>query len=112
MPGDRCRSAVIASSDQFGYHTGRYSSVPHRTMSKIIEIKIGSEPRSLVAKAEKAAREKGMEFFGDETSGRFSGHGVDGVYEFRGDVLAITITRKPFVLPWAVIEASVKGFFA
>ncbi|WP_232470298.1 MULTISPECIES: hypothetical protein [Methylococcus] len=81
-------------------------------MSKVIEIKIGSEPRSLVAKAEKAAREKGMEFSGDETSGRFSGNGVDGIYEFRGDVLAITITKKPFVLPWAVIEASVKSFFA
>lgn len=81
-------------------------------MSKVIEIKIGSEPQSLVAKAEKAARAKGMEFSGDETTGCFSGNGVDGVYEFRGDLLAITITKKPFVLPWAVIEASVKSFFA
>ncbi|WP_228719977.1 hypothetical protein [Methylococcus geothermalis] len=81
-------------------------------MSKVIEIKIGSEPQSLVAKAEKAAREKGMVFSGDETTGSFSGNGVEGVYEFRGDLLAITITKKPFVLPWAVIEASVKSFFA
>jgi hypothetical protein len=81
-------------------------------MSRIIEIKIGWEPRALVAQAEKAAREKGMEFSGDETAGRFSGHGVVGLYEFKGDLLAITITKKPFVLPWAVIEASVKSFFA
>ncbi|MDD2767461.1 MAG: hypothetical protein PHT19_01925 [Methylococcus sp.] len=81
-------------------------------MSKKIEIKVASEPQTLVAKAHNAARAKGMEFSGDENAGRFSGNGVDGVYEFQGDLLAITITKKPFVLPWAVIETSVKSFFA
>ena len=49
---------------------------------------------------------------GDEKSGTFAGRGIEGHYSVEGDQVTVTITKKPALAPWAIIEKLVKDFFA
>lgn len=81
-------------------------------MSRSFRIKIQEDPDALVARAEKAARKAGAEFEGDAHSGSFAGSGVEGQYEVEEGSIVVTITRKPMIAPWSLVEDKVKGFFA
>ena len=81
-------------------------------MSRSFRIKIQEDPDVLVARAEKVARQAGAEFKGDAHSGSFAGSGVEGQYAVEEDSITVTITRKPMIAPWSLVEDKVKGFFA
>lgn len=81
-------------------------------MSRSFSIKIQEDPGALVARAEKLARKAGAEFKGDAHSGSFAGSGVEGQYAVEEDIITVTITRKPMIAPWSLVENKVKGFFA
>jgi hypothetical protein len=62
-------------------------------------------PGTLVARARRAAFENGADFRGNEASGSFSASGVKGVYRMEGKVVSVTITEKPFYVPWPLVES-------
>lgn len=72
-----------------------------RTFS-LISVK---DPGTLVARARRVAIENGADFRGNEASGSFSASGVKGVYRREGKVVSITITEKPFYVPWPLVES-------
>ena len=80
-------------------------------MAKTFSVTTTEDPSTLVARAKKAARENGADFRGDERSGSFSGSGIEGTYRIQGGTVEITITKKPWHIPWFVVESQVKGFF-
>lgn len=81
-------------------------------MSKRIEIRLKEEAGQLIQRAKKAAAKHGATLEGDDARGEFNATGIHGTYEIEGDLLAITITKKPLILPWALIEKTVTDFFA
>lgn len=58
----------------------------------------------------------GGTFAGDATAGTFSGPTpvgpIEGKYAVRGNVVTVTITKRPRVAGCEVIESRVRGYFA
>jgi hypothetical protein len=81
-------------------------------MSKTFEIKLKSSSAEFLDSVRAVTANNGVRFEGDQVSGRFSGHGIEGHYRIVDDVLALNITKKPMVVPWTLIENKVRSFFA
>jgi hypothetical protein len=79
-------------------------------MARAFEVKLTGSPEALVEKAKRAAAENNAAFRGDTQAGSFSGGGVEGSYRINGDVVAVTISKKPFYAPWSVVESYVREF--
>ena len=67
---------------------------------------------SVIARARKAAAEHGVRLDGDEQQGQFAGHGIEGSYHICDTELTVQISRKPIIMPWSMIESSMRKFFA
>ena len=80
-------------------------------MAEIIEVKVQGDPEQWLAKAKKAAAEKGVALRGDAGSGTFAGKGFEGSYRLSGGTLALRIDKKPFFLPWGMVKEGLRGFF-
>jgi hypothetical protein len=80
-------------------------------MSRTFSVRFTEDPSALVARAEKSAIKYGVDFKGDATSGSFSGKGAKGTYSLQDRVVTVTITDKPFLIPWGLVETQVRGFF-
>jgi hypothetical protein len=79
---------------------------------KTYRVALSKEPAVVIEQARAKASTNGVEFHGDETEGRFAGKGLQGTYRIEGSQLSLTIAKKPMILPWGVIESSIKSFFA
>ena len=79
------------------------------------EIKLKGDPEEKLKQARKIAAERGVKFVGDGTRGKFSeritGREVlIGSYTVNGGILLVTITEKPFLTSWNMIESQLKEF--
>jgi len=81
-------------------------------MSKSFEVKLKSDPSKVIAHARTVARDNGVLFDGDGQTGRFTGHGIEGSYLILEDTLCVKISKKPFIMPWTLIESTLRKFFA
>jgi hypothetical protein len=66
------------------------------------------DPLALLARAQRAATDKGATLVGSKESGRFSHQMLKGEYRMVGQTLIVTITDKHWLLPWPVVEAQLK----
>ena len=80
-------------------------------MARSFQVKLTDSPGALVEKAKRMAAENNATFTGDAQAGSFSGSGVEGSYKITGDIVAVTISAKPFYAPWFVVESQVREFF-
>ena len=80
-------------------------------MSRTIRVNTTERPSTLVARVQEGIKKYGADFKGNTTSGSFSGKGVKGTYSIQDRVVTVTITDKPFYIPWHVVESQVRGFF-
>ncbi len=81
-------------------------------MSKSFSMPLNDDPAALVERARKLAEDRGVEFSGDVSSGHFAAKWVEGEYVIEGDNITVTVTRKPMVAPWSMVESKVKEFFS
>lgn len=81
-------------------------------MSKSFEVKLNRDPDEIIAQAREAAHKNGIQFTGDGQTGHFVGHGIEGSYLILDNVLNVNIAKKPFVVPWGMIESKLRAFFA
>lgn len=77
-------------------------------MPRTFNVVSTQNPSTLLARARRAAAENNADFRGTETSGSFSGSGVKGDYRMGGNVVTVTVTQKPFFVPWPVLESALK----
>ena len=63
---------------------------------------------SLLVRVRKVARENGATLVGDGQSGRFSHDLIKGEYRMVGRTVLVTITDKPLIAPWSIIEARLR----
>jgi hypothetical protein len=80
-------------------------------MSKSFEVKLNGNPDRIIAKAKEVAQTNGIDFVGDDQTGHFAGHGIEGSYLILEDTLCVQIAKKPFLLPWGLIESMLKKCF-
>jgi hypothetical protein len=66
---------------------------------------------SNLRKTQSLANKTSASFQGNESAGKFSARSVTGVYRVRGNRVTITITDRPFLVPWSIIESKVRRFF-
>lgn len=81
-------------------------------MTKKLSIKLTREPQEVFANLKTAASQNGVNLDGDHRLGHFSGKGIEGSYAISGDVLNITIMKKPMLIGWSLIESKVRQLFA
>jgi len=81
-------------------------------MAKKFSIQLTREPHEVFASFKTAAEKNGVGLNGDHRLGQFSGKGIEGRYDFNGNMLHITIEKKPMLFAWSMIEAKVRDFFA
>jgi hypothetical protein len=81
-------------------------------MGRSFRLPLKGDPDALASQAEQVARQAGADFVGDGKAGRFAAKGVEGRYEVQGDSIMVTITKKPLVAPWSLVEEKVRSFFA
>jgi hypothetical protein len=79
--------------------------------SKAYAIALSQDPAAVVQRARSEASSSGVAFDGDESEGQFAGKGIHGSYKIVGEQLTITITKKPLLYPWGMIERSIRSFF-
>lgn len=80
--------------------------------TKTYAFPLSGDPLSVVEKARDAAAGNGVKFEGDEQQGRFAGHGIEGLYTIQEAQVMIQISRKPIIMPWSMIESSLRKFFS
>ena len=80
-------------------------------MARTLRIDVGASPSSLLERARRTARANGVLLLGDENSGRFSHRMLKGNYRRQGRVVVVTITHKPRLVPWSVLEGRLRGLF-
>jgi hypothetical protein len=78
------------------------------TVARTFSINTTVDPLSLLARAKKVAKENGATFVGDKESGRFSHDMLKGEYRMVRDKVIVTITDKPWIIPWPVVESQVR----
>lgn len=81
-------------------------------MARVFQIPLKEHPEILLNKAEKMARENQVHFIADQVEGHFSGKGVEGSYRFDGEVLVVSVARKPPFVTWGMVEKMLHKFFA
>jgi hypothetical protein len=80
--------------------------------AKTFGISLSQEPSAVIDAARVQAKKHDFDFQGDDKEGEFAGMGIKGLYTIDGKEMTITIAKKPMILPWGVIESSIKKFFA
>ena len=81
-------------------------------MCKTFTVPVPPDDKEFLENARLSAEGMGATLNGDMTRGAFSGRGVEGVYIVEGGQLTVTITKKPALAPWPIIETIVKDFFS
>lgn len=74
----------------------------------------GTLPESvevLIAKLEKAAKKHDIHFEGNNTHGFAKGKGFHVKYQVDGEQCTITVSKKPFLIPWSVVEGALAKIF-
>jgi effector-binding domain-containing protein len=86
-------------------------------MSHSFTVKINSDLSSVLKKVENTVTSNGGIFHGSTSSGSFSGKTAIGIVkgEYRctsSNEVEITITDKPFVVPYSTIESTIREYFS
>ncbi|HEB78795.1 MAG TPA: hypothetical protein ENI90_09745 [Methylothermaceae bacterium] len=81
-------------------------------MARVFQIPLKEHPEILLSKAEKMARDNQVHFIADQVEGHFAGKGLEGTYRFEGEVLVVSVARKPPFVTWNMVEKMLHKFFA
>jgi len=81
-------------------------------VAKSFEFELKVPAEELIERTRKAARSEGLAFYGDARAGNIVGHGFEGGYEITDDKIAVTIKKKPLLVPWFAVESKLKSFLA
>lgn len=80
-------------------------------MAKTIKIILKEDPEKVVDRAKKLIEYYGGSMRGYYDAGRFSCKGVSGSFAINSNMATITITDKPFLASWDLVEGKIKEFF-
>jgi len=79
-------------------------------MSKQFSIPFEGTAEAAVAKIKASAEKNHVHLSGDHVAGEFNVKGIEGRYQVEGNLLKLTVEKKPILIPWALIESKMKEF--
>lgn len=71
----------------------------------------GRSPEDVLTRARQQARGAGIALVGDGSAGSFDGTAC-GTYSVVGRVLRVEVTRKPGLVPWGLVESTLRKLFS
>ena len=78
-------------------------------MAKTFTFALKDSPEVLLERVKGFAEQDGMAFEGSIEGGSFSGKGFVGSYAIADSTLTITVTDKPFIAPWGLVESKLRS---
>jgi hypothetical protein len=85
-------------------------------MAYSFEIPIKDQPESLIDRAKSTIEGADGAFAGDTRTGAFAVPAkigtVEGTYTIEDNILKVTITKKPFIAPYSMIEDALRRYLS
>jgi hypothetical protein len=78
-------------------------------MAQTYTFQLYGDPEAKFRQVQQLARAKGVTLSGNSTMASFSGL-VTGSYSRSGTTVTVTITSKPFYVPWSMVESMLREF--
>ncbi len=76
-----------------------------------IQMPVTGDPETLFERINKRLADYGIELSGDIGSGRFDGKGITGEYVVADNVVTVTVTSKPPLVPCSMVERELRKLF-
>ncbi len=80
-------------------------------MTRTVTGTLPESAESVIRKLEKAALRYDVEFKGDVSKGYARGKGFHVDYIIVGERCTLTVTKKPMLVPWSVVERALAKIF-
>ncbi|MCG8535061.1 MAG: hypothetical protein MI808_08185 [Pseudomonadales bacterium] len=80
-------------------------------MSRSVSGELKEDPRKIVEKLYELADKHDVEFTGDHEKGFAKGKGFHVEYVVEGTMCTLTVTKKPMLVPWALVERQLEKLF-
>lgn len=81
-------------------------------MSRSVTGHLPESAEVVVAKLKKMAIKHDIEFSGDTTKGYARGKGFHVEYVLVGTQCTLTVTKKPMLVPWSLVESQLHKLFS
>lgn len=81
-------------------------------MSRSVTGKLPESPEVIVEKLKKLAVKHNVEFSGDVERGYARGKGFHVEYKVSGVNCTLTVTKKPLLVPWSLVESQLHKLFS
>ncbi|MDP7079027.1 MAG: hypothetical protein QF415_03995 [Candidatus Undinarchaeales archaeon] len=76
-----------------------------------ITIAVTGDPKTLFERIRKHLTAYGIELSGDTGHGAFEGKGIAGEYTVTDNVVTVTVTKKPPLVPCSMVERELRKLF-
>lgn len=73
-------------------------------MAKSFHFSLGHQPDELLARLKQLVARGEWYWSGDASAGRLAGQGFEAHYQVADGKLAVTVLRKPFWIPWQLVQ--------
>jgi len=80
-------------------------------MTRSVTGELKENPDVIVQKLYKMAQKHDVEFQGDSATGFAKGKGFHVEYKVEGTMCTLTVTKKPMLIPWALVESQLEKLF-
>lgn len=75
------------------------------------DVEFSVSPTDLLSYLKNEVETNSGMFDGDTFNGTFSGKGIKGEYSVLGNVVSVSIVKKPFIVPMSLVEKEIRRYF-
>ncbi|RLT99949.1 MAG: hypothetical protein D9N11_13660 [Ketobacter sp.] len=80
-------------------------------MTRSVTGRLKEDPKVIVERLVRLAVKHDVEFEGDSEKGFAKGKGFHVEYIVVGESCTLTVTKKPMLIPWALVESQLEKLF-
>lgn len=80
-------------------------------MTRSVTGRLKEDPKVIVERLVRLADKHDVEFEGDSENGFAKGKGFHVEYIVIGESCTLTVTKKPLLIPWALVESQLEKLF-
>ena len=81
-------------------------------MTRSVTGELKEDPDVIVQKLYRMAQKHDVEFQGDTETGYAKGKGFHVEYKVDGTMCTLTVTKKPMLIPWSLVEHQLEKLFS
>jgi len=80
-------------------------------MSRSVTGQLKENPQLIIERLHRLAAKHDVEFKGDSEQGYAKGKGFHVEYSIVGASCTLTVTKKPLLIPWSLVESQLEKLF-